>query len=648
MKRRIFLYSLLAYLPFVLFLGFYSDDLFFGYVGHFLGPQGIIDSLTIDRPLIGYLYAFLFQLLGDSPLNWHFYSLIVRLIGGFLLYFSLSKIWPRNKPLFFTATLLFLLYPGFLQQPLSLGYAPWHTNLTLWFLSLFFTVLSLNNTGKLSIFYSLWAVIIQILTLLFIEFFVGLEILRFALIIYLLGRKSIKQIFFYLVPIVMFLVWRIFVFKSSREITDFGWVALNFYHNPDWWFRLPMEFFISFLHTAVFAYFLPIIVNLLRIPILASFLIICFGLFVSFRFFSFIRKFPYAIPRLIAKKIFLIGLITIVGTLFPILLSGRVVRDYSVYDRYTYTAMVGVSLALTGLLFYKLQINKRRLLVTALIFLSLTSHLLNGFYRLKVWQTEKNIWWQLSWRAPQIKKNSFLLLYFPTLAKNNFQNNIVNQIRWHQTYWIDYQVWATANFFLNYNKPVAEHLQGGLLSNTSTTTKLTERQIDTITDRGLIYQNNYQNSIIVSTPNDRSCLWVIDSVRQETPEGDNPLLEKYLNYSNINLLATSEISSTPPKTIFGKEPRKTWCYYFQKASLLRQQQNWNELLKITDEVINSSYRPGDPNEWLPFLEGLVVNKKFIEAETLIKTILTNDNTDHSFSSNYCKMLDRLKIEEIKC
>src|SRR4030065_2981933 len=74
--------ALLAYAPPLARLGFYRDDWYQIWAGDTLGPGSIITLFSIDRPVMGYLYAAAFRLLGDAPLGWQVYSLGLRWVGG--------------------------------------------------------------------------------------------------------------------------------------------------------------------------------------------------------------------------------------------------------------------------------------------------------------------------------------------------------------------------------------------------------------------------------------------------------------------------------------------------------------------------------------------------------------------------------------
>jgi hypothetical protein len=275
---------------------------------------------------------------------------------------------------------------------------------------------------------------------------------------------------------------------------------------------------------------------------------------------------------------------------------------------------------------------------------------MNGFYRVINWDTQKNIWWQLYWRSPKIKSNAFLIFDFPKLNRNNPKNLIINFVKWYQIYWIDYQIWATGNLFFNYNDSPDKHFRGELLTNPNVIENIEKHTEGSYSNRNLKFPMNYSNSIILSTPTDTTCLWVYDKDRQELPQHPNQVIEPLISYSDINNLVQTDQQGLPPKSIFGNEPEKSWCYYFQKASLFRQLKDWNQLSLLTSKVMENKFEPDDVNEWLPFIEGLIVLKKYPEANDLIKNVLNKEKQPDIFITNVCTMAKRLKSNKIisKC
>lgn len=607
-------YSLLAYSPLIPFLGFYSDDFFFGYVAHFYNIQGIIQSLAVDRPFNAYLLVLLYSILGlgDNVILWHISMFLVRLLGGFILFFSLGKIWPDKLSTVTSITLLFLIYPGFLQQVLPLGFGGWIINLTLWIISFLFTVLAVKDRSKFRLFFfTLIAIFLQINSFLQLEFFIGMEFFRLLIITYIIKNeitiKTIKKTFIYWSPyiltLVIFVLWRIFVFKSTREVTDINWVAQTYYSDPLWIARIPLEVIHSFIQTVIFAYLIPIIINFIRLPLQDSIIALSLGISSGFLLYLYFKKINKDNDdKNFGKELLLIGLISVLAALLPIIISGRSIRIFNVLDRYTITSVIGVGFIIVGFLIFKIPNSIKRLGLILLVVLSIISHLMNGYWHKMMWDKQRDIWWQLYWRAPNIEKNAMLIFDFPKISENISFKDIINRVKWYQIYWVDYQIWAPGNLFFNYNNSPQNHFNGDFLEDKGIVDKIKNQAVEFVTDRNLTYVKDFRNTVIISTPSDTSCLWVLDKERNELPIHAKELLRSSIAYSDTSNLVKTEIPIKPPKEIFGSEPAHGWCYYFQKASLARQLRNWGQLSKLKEEVLQKNLKPKDPNEWLPFTQ----------------------------------------------
>jgi hypothetical protein len=73
-------------------------------------------------------------------------------------------------------------------------------------------------------------------------------------------------------------------------------------------------------------------------------------------------------------------------------------------------------------------------------------------------------------------------------------------------------------------------------------------------------------------------------------------------YSRTDNILVDQSFQFPPEFLFGSEPAHDWCYYYQKASLARQQGHWDEIVEIYQHTLLEGYSPHDPIEWMPFLQ----------------------------------------------
>ena len=127
---RIFIYSvglmifisLIAYLPYSAHFGFISDDWYLVFGGEKFGASRFLEIYSSDRPFRGYFQLILFSLF-DSNINLYFFlALIIRLFGAIGVYWTLSSIWKKSQIYIGLISTIFLVFPGFLEQPHVLDY----------------------------------------------------------------------------------------------------------------------------------------------------------------------------------------------------------------------------------------------------------------------------------------------------------------------------------------------------------------------------------------------------------------------------------------------------------------------------------------------------------------------------------------------
>jgi hypothetical protein len=93
---------------------------------------------------------------------------------------------------------------------------------------------------------------------------------------------------------------------------------------------------------------------------------------------------------------------------------------------------------------------------------------------------------------------------------------------------------------------------------------------------------------------------------------------KALALSNLEQVDPDPMSVATPPAIFGPEPAHTWCYYFEKADLARQEEDWTRVAEIGDQVFALSYQPDDASEYLPFIEAYARRGRWEEARELTR------------------------------
>jgi hypothetical protein len=103
------------------------------------------------------------------------------------------------------------------------------------------------------------------------------------------------------------------------------------------------------------------------------------------------------------------------------------------------------------------------------------------------------------------------------------------------------------------------------------------------------------------------------------------LLTQALPRANLSrIISEPSAASVPPVEIFGREPAHTWCYYYQKADLARQSEDWAQAVSLLEEADQRGYEPANKAEWLLFVDTYVKLEDFAAAEKLTDRIKERD------------------------
>src|SRR5512141_1642432 len=179
----IVLVTLIAYGALIPQLGFYRDDWYLFSTAQSQGPAGVIALFEIDRPLIGYFYAFGIQVLGTSPLAWQLAALFMRVAGNLAVFWLLQLLWPQRRTETLAAVaLLFSVYPGYTEQPNAGVYITDLITSAAALLSLALTIKAIRSAELLpKIVLSIAAGLLELFYLGLFESAIGLEAVRFGM-----------------------------------------------------------------------------------------------------------------------------------------------------------------------------------------------------------------------------------------------------------------------------------------------------------------------------------------------------------------------------------------------------------------------------------------------------------------------------------
>ena len=110
--------------------------------------------------------------------------------------------------------------------------------------------------------------------------------------------------------------------------------------------------------------------------------------------------------------------------------------------------------------------------------------------------------------------------------------------------------------------------------------------------------------------------------------------------SNLEQIITNPEQPVSLSTeIFGEEPAHTWCYYFQKADLAKQTQNWELVVQLGEEAFSQGYYPFEKSEMLLFIEAYGLTNKLDKALELSTDLYFNYP---NIRNSLCSTLTRIK------
>ncbi len=623
----IVLIAAIAYLPFLGKQGFYRDDWYQIWAGTTQGEYTLIKMFSVDRPGLGLMYAITHRVLGSDLLYWHLCTFLVRVFLSFLVFQLVKKMLPeRDLPALLTAVLV-VVYPGFLEQPFA------DTSLSLYIayafciLSIYFSVLAFDTERKQSkISFTVLALVFGLFYLFVFEYFIGIEVVRIYLLWRVLRKKNrndgffpalVKQVIPYAGMLLVFLGWRLFVFKSARSTTDIRSVLSLYKAAPfDMIFNTLKEFLTGAYNSIVQAWAVPLYNLSMRLTAMEFVLVLMGSCTAAIIVYLVIKKFDFEDGNTVAwgKDAMKVGLVLVLSITLPLVLLNRKVNYDNAYVHYTFPLMLGAVLIVIGFVNSCIQKQKVRIILFSLLTaVAVFTQMANGIHFQKHWQIQRSLWWQLSWRAPDIKADATVVVFTP--ANYRLQEA--------------YEIWAPLN--LIYNQTDEPILISAEVPNDQTIPMMISQDSYGEELRRIAYVVDFKQMLVVSAPYAGSCMHVFDGANMEISSHEELEARLVYHLSNANLIDVEQETHTPSTAIFGTEPDHDWCYYYQKAALARQMQDWQTIVDLGSQVMQRNLQPSDLSEWMPFYEGYARAGQMDSANETGALI----RQDAGFISNYC-------------
>lgn len=624
-------------------LGFYWDDWAKILVSRLWGPGAYFAYYASDRPASSLTHILFTPLVGEAPIGWHLLVLALRWLSTWAMFWTLNGIWPGARWQNAAASLLFLVYPVFLQQPTAVTFHQQWFQYALFLFSLGAMVAAFRRWhapgaqgAREARAWTAASLAAMLAHFSITEYFVTLELLRPLVLWFLVGQCAeagakvwvrlgrVMRVWLPFGAVLAFYVgWRLFFYVPATGSDPHRAVTLyNLIADPTgtlrWlgWAVLTDGYHILAGSWAdLLSADLPALTALqwgfIGLGVLAALLVTVVLLRMDVA-----RENDASFDQHWLRQAAALGILALLLGPVPAWVTGRqVVFDFH-SDRFAMPAMFGAGLLFAvGIEWLAQRRLQKALLVGALVGYCATLHLQTANTYRWIWTEQQRFFWQLSWRAPGLERGTALLIEnepFPNqglFSTSSALNLLYPQPGVRSGERLGYWVYT---LHPRYDDP-PDRFNGSI----------------TTTFRTLHFDGKLNDSLLVyHDPRFSNCLWVLskhDALNPYLPD----LVRHFLPASDLSRIHAQGTSGYPPEDLFGAEPEHGWCWYFEKAELAVQQEDWAGAAVLGDEVLAAGYHPDDsrsnsPREWMPVIEGYARVGRAEDALRLAESALEVD------------------------
>jgi len=644
----IFALSAAAYGSLAADMGYFWDDWTIVWFIHFLGPNSFPAAFSFDRPLLAPVYVLTTSLFGEAPLTWQIFAIFTRGLAGLALWWALRAVWPKQLISITSVVLLFTVYPGFKQQYIAITYGNAFLVLALYLAS---WGLMLWAARKPRWFWPLYltSILVSLYTVFTAEHFFGLEFLRpvFLWLAIKADREhpadkdhsiessnqptELKRALLawlpFLVIDLLFLIWRVANKTPRAEITLFsdlksdpvatllrlgGTVLQDMYKSSvlawrqaldlTWLFESPISVILKYsvITIGVFLMLAAILLLMSREQPSTE---------DNQRNGLYHRSLANATRRRWGLQAIGLGLLALLLAGIPIWPTNLRIELFFPWDRFTLPMMLGAALLVVGLFEW---ISWRAwlsiLLVSLFAGLGAGMHFHNAQEFRRDWLMQRDFFWQLTWRAPAIQPGTILLtseMPFPF----EWDNSLTAPLNW--TYAPEFEIQPDGVMELPYLMYNAESRLSSGLPGLDENTQINE------VFRTIPFNGSMEQTVLAFYRPPGSCVKVIDPQLEQFLADKPRYFREIYPLSDPGLLGDIEqrnepgdgldrhSAAQPPLQFFGPPPEPDWCYYFEKAELARQYQDWAAIAELGKSAfkLDKNFVRKNAHELLPFIDG---------------------------------------------
>jgi hypothetical protein len=629
--------------------GFFWDDWTNAWYVHLFGPSGTLRAYTSDRPILGWVYLLTTSWLGTEPAPWHVFALATRCLSALAFLGLLKTLWPQEARRNLAVAALFLVYPSFRQQPVSMIYGHFFLLLAGHLSSLTLMIRAVQTPRRHWLWHAL-SLALAAVSMFSLEYFVFLEAVR-PVVLWLAMPPSVpawtrrrhwlRLMVPYALLLAAYLFWRVAIWSfptyqpgllsSLAEDPIGGLVAL-----------------VGTVAEDAAEVLLLIWTSALRPPAVGTFgrrSTIIWGGVVALVFAAFLsllllrpdppestiarpsRRIPQSSLNAAA-----LGAWALLAAGTPSWITQLPIRLHPMWDRLTLPMTIGASLLL-GTLFSMIRRPAwlAPVLASAALAAAAGLQLQSGVSFFRDWEMQRDFFHQLVWRAPAIAPGTVLVTNDMPFTYES-DNSLTAPVNWVYADTVEGTRMPYMLYFVSVRFGLGwPGFEAGLPISQGY--------------RVMHFEGNTSNTLaILFTP--PGCLQVLDEVRHDSMPTVPPLLSRAVPLSRLERI---DASASPPldrlQDLFGTPPAATWCEYFERADLARQQEDWETVAALGEVAFDLADRPNDASEWLPFIEAYARQGRVDRARELTDDSLERNQAVRPMLCNTWRRLGAAGIAE---
>ena len=609
------------------------------------GAQGLTEIFNYDgHPQAVWSYIPSFDLLGYNPVAWHLYSLLWRWLAVLSFWLCLKRIWPDyHRQTFFTSA-LFAIHPVFTLQIFPISFYEIWLGYVLLFLSFLFTILAVQDLKRSRIF-TIISVALALGHIFTSEYTWFVELMRPALIWLALPSderpgKKIIHIAKTWVPtgaiFVSAVVWRGFFYTPLRKSFQ---VQSDLFADP---IRTILAWTANFLPdasivlvTSWYKTFSSEYVYLARPFNLALILLLILILIAGSMYLRQVDRLSQNPEQWSTQAVFL-GLPSLLFGILPFYIA-----SYSIqWTEPPYNSRLALGM-LPGAALISVAVierivskqNHKKFMILMILGAAITWHIrYTNDYR-KVWEYQSNFLQQLIWRAPGIEGNTALFVWQPSLPDiGNSEANFA--------FYGDFSLSLAVNSLYEPNPVAAEnrlsywyYFVSGESATGMDNSPLRMEHATTY------FEGNSSDSLFFYyDPRNDRCLHLVTPEDQYYKQYPGTIKEIASQVAVDRILPETRQNINLRDDIFNSG-KKTWCYFYQKAELARQYQQWDEIKPLWNGAVSNNLQTTIGVEYIPFIDGFA---HLSDWQTAAELTISANKLSKAMSSILCPLWNEIE------